>query len=127
MTWWRLGRPPLALLQLLLALPSQAQPLLPAVPGACVSRYGNSGCAANLYAQLLCDTVGSAITLQQLEPRLQSAFEQAGINFAGLTAEAIETAAVRSYTPMLCSPKSREIQELFQPRSSRLSELGQAG
>lgn len=124
---WRVGGPPLALLQLLLALPSQAQPLLPAVPGACVSRYGNSGCAANLYAQLLCDTVGLPITMQQLEPRLQSAFEQAGINFAGVTAEAIETAAVRYYTPMLCSPKSRQIQELLQPRSSRSSELGQAG
>jgi hypothetical protein len=127
MKWWRVGVPPLALLQLLLALPSHAQPLLPAVPGACVNRYGNSGCAANLYAQLLCDTVGSATTIQQLEPRLQSAFEQAGINFVGLTAEAIETAAVRRYTPMLCSLKNRQIQELFQPRSSRLSDLGQAG
>jgi len=123
MRWWRGGGPPLALLQLLLALPSQAQPLLPAVPGACVSRYGNSGCAANLYAQLLCDTVGSSTTMQQLEPRLQRAFEQAGINFAGLTAEAIQTAAVGYYTPMLCPPKSRQIQELFQLRSS----LGQAG
>jgi hypothetical protein len=123
MRWWRLGGPPLALLQLLLAMPSQSQPLLPAVPSACVSRYGNSGCAAHLYAQLLCDTVGSATTMQRLEPRLQTAFEQAGINFVELTAEAIETAAVREYTPMLCSPKSREIRELFQPRSS----LGQAG
>ena len=123
MRWWRGGGPPLALLQLLLALPSQAQPLLPAVPGACVSRYGNSGCAANLYAQLLCDTVGSVTSMQQLEPRLQRAFEQAGINFAGLTAEAIQSAAVDYYTPMLCPPKSRQIQELFQLRSS----LGQAG
>jgi hypothetical protein len=123
MTWWRGGGPPLALLQLLLALPSQAQPLLPAVPGACVSRYGNSGCAANLYAQLLCDTVGSETSMQQLEPRLQRAFEQVGINFAGLTAEAIQSAAVDYYTPMLCPPKSRQIQELFQLRSS----LGQAG
>jgi hypothetical protein len=123
MRWWRGGGPPLALLQLLLALPSQAQPLLPAVPGACVSRYGNSGCAANLYAQLLCDTVGSETSMQQLEPRLQRAFEQAGINFAGLTAEAIQSAAVDYYTPMLCPPKSRQIQELFQLRSS----LGQAG
>ena len=123
MRWWRGGGPPLALLQLLLALPSQAQPLLPAVPGACVSRYGNSGCAANLYAQLLCDTVGSETSMQQLEPRLQRAFEQAGINFAGLTAEAIQSAAVDYYPPMLCPPKSRQIQELFQLRSS----LGQAG
>jgi hypothetical protein len=50
-----------------------------------------------------------------MEQQLAEQYEQAGIEFRGITAEQVETAAVRYYAPMLCPAKSPEIRQLFNP------------
>ena len=120
--WWRWGCC-LALLPGLKA-PALAQlpepPPLPAVPVSpelanCVTRYGPTGCAARLYAQLLCRSVGDPAISEQLEQQLAEQYEQAAIDFRGITPEQVETAAVRYYSPMLCPEKSPQIRQLFNP------------
>jgi hypothetical protein len=82
--------------------------------GRCVANLGQVGCAARLYAQLLCDNIGLQTPLSQLHQSLQSSFEQAAIDFQGITPTSIETAAVRYYTPQLCPQKSEKIIDLMQ-------------
>lgn len=102
--------------------PALAQvPPLPDLPGSvspelssCVARYGNTGCAARLYARLLCDSVGRFTSSAEMEWRLADQFEQAAIDFRGITPEQVETAAVRYYSPMLCPSKSPQIRRLFE-------------
>ena len=82
--------------------------------GRCVATLGQVGCAARLYAQLLCDNIGLQTPLSQLHQSLQASFEQAAIDFQGVTPASIETAAVRYYTPQLCPLKSEKIIDLMQ-------------
>lgn len=82
--------------------------------GRCVATLGQVGCAARLYAQLLCDNIGLQTPLSQLHQSLQTSFEQAAIDFQGITPASIETAAVRYYTPQLCPLKSEKIIDLMQ-------------
>ena len=81
--------------------------------GRCVATLGQVGCAARLYAQLLCDNIGLQTPLSQLHQSLQTSFEQAAIDFQGITPASIETAAVRYYTPQLCPLKSERIIDLM--------------
>lgn len=104
-------------------------PPLPSVPETvispelegCVRRFGHTGCAARLYAQLLCASMGAAsgVTgggeLDRLETQLAEQYDQAAIDFRGITPEQVETAAVRYYAPMLCPERSPQIRQLFNP------------
>ncbi len=101
-----------------------APPPLPAVPETvirpelegCVRGFGHTGCAARLYAQLLCASMGTAEgELERMEAKLAEQYEQAAIDFRGITPEQVETAAVRYYAPMLCPEKSPQIRQLFDP------------
>ena len=110
-------------LQSLQAAPVFSQPLPvppppPVATGAladCVPRFGHTGCAARLYAQLLCTAVGSSTPASELQLQLDQQYEQAAIDFRGITAAQIEKAAVGYYVPMLCPDKRIEIRELFAP------------
>ncbi|MEY3749772.1 MAG: hypothetical protein RLZZ11_975 [Cyanobacteriota bacterium] len=95
-------------------LPSLPQPVDPELQS-CVARFGHTGCAARLYAQLLCRAVGEGVGSEQLEQQLAEQYEQAAIDFRGITPEQVETAAVRYYSPMLCPEKSVQIRQLFNP------------
>jgi hypothetical protein len=124
---WRL-RWTLALLPGLV-LPALAQgpvppplPSLPSLPEAispelqsCVSRFGHTGCAARLYARILCDSVGQLPSSEALEQGLAQQYEQAAIDFRGISPEQVESAAVRYYSPMICPEKSEQIRKLFNP------------
>ena len=79
----------------------------------CVPRFVNSGCAARLYAGLLCAAVGEGAAPQELQQRLEQQYAQAGIDFRGISASQIEAMAVKDEAPRLCPQKSRQIQELF--------------
>ena len=101
-----------------------APPPLPAVPEpvispeleGCVRRFGHTGCAARLYAQLLCASMGTAEgELERMEAKLAEQYDQAAIDFRRITPEQVETAAVRYYAPMLCPEKSPQIRQLFNP------------
>ena len=81
--------------------------------GGCVASYGNTGCAARLYAQLLCDSIGTRFNGSQLTSQLDQQYAQAGIDFSGITPEQVERAAVRYYAPMLCPSKSERIRAVF--------------
>jgi len=104
--------PPLPSLQ-----PSfQTSPLEEPSPEAlsvCVPRYGHAGCAARLYARLLCVVVGVSSSLEDLQQQLDEEYQQAAIDFRGISAAQIEAAAVTYYAPMLCPQKSGQIRELF--------------
>jgi hypothetical protein len=104
--------PPLPSLQ-----PSlQTTPLEVSSPEAlrvCVPRYGHTGCAARLYARLLCVVVGVSSSLEDLQQQLDEEYQQAAIDFRGISAAQIEAAAVTYYAPMLCPQKSGQIRELF--------------
>ena len=102
-----------ALAQLPPPLPDLPSPVSAELRG-CVPRYGHTGCAARLYAQLLCDSVGRFTSSVEMEQRLAESYEQAAIDFRGITPEQVETAAVRYYTPMLCPQKSQQIRRLFE-------------
>lgn len=123
--WLRLVTGGALILQL---APARSQLLPPAPPPApaleladpaaeeinlCVPRFGNSGCAARLYAGLLCAAVGEGSAPQDLQQRLEQQYAQAGIDFRGISASQIETMAVTDQAPRLCPQKSRQIQELF--------------
>jgi len=97
-----------------------APPPLPSLPEAispdlqdCVSRFGHTGCAARLYARMLCDSVGQLSSNELLQQQLAQQYEQAAIDFRGISVEQVETAAVRYYSPMLCPDKSQQIRQLF--------------
>jgi len=104
-----------------------APPPLPSVPETtispelqgCVSRFGHTGCAARLYARLLCASTGSGAglsdELERMEAQLAEQYDQAAIDFRGITPEQVETAAVRYYAPILCPEKSPQIRQLFNP------------
>ena len=98
-------------------LPPPLPSLLPGVPAAsCVSRFGNTGCAALLYAQVLCDQIGSSpLDTSSLQQQLAEHYEQAAIDFRGITADQVETAAIGNYAPQLCPSKSEQIRRLFRP------------
>ena len=109
-----------------LVVPALAQgsvpPPLPSLPEAispelqsCVIRFGHTGCAARLYARILCDSVGQIPSSEALEQQLAQQYEQAAIDFRGISPEQVETAAVRYYSPMLCPDKSEQIRQLFNP------------
>ena len=106
-----LGSPALAQVPVLPPLPTSLSPELQN----CVPRFGHTGCAARLYARLLCDTVGKRVSTALMEQQLAEHYEQAGLEFRGITAEQVETAAVRYYAPMLCPAKSPQIRGLFNP------------
>lgn len=106
--------PPPLLPELLAPGPAQASNF---ALGRCVANLGQVGCAARLYAQLLCDNIGQQTPLNQLHQSLQSSFEQAAIDFQGITPPSIETAAVRYYAPQLCPLKSEKILDLMQRQS----------
>ena len=78
-------------------------------------RYGNTGCAARLYARLLCSTVGLNPMPEGLQRQLDGQYERAAIDFRGISVAQVESAALRYYVPMLCPARSRQIQELFAP------------
>lgn len=106
--------PPPLLPELLVPGPPQASSF---ALGRCVANLGQVGCAARLYAQLLCDNIGLQTPLYQLHQNLQSSFEKAAIDFQGVTPTSIETAAVRYYAPQLCPLKSEKILDLLQRQS----------
>ena len=81
----------------------------------CVPRYGNTGCAARLYARLLCVVVGQNPMPQGLQQQLDGQYERAAIDFRGITVAQVESAALGYYVPMVCPARSRMIQELFAP------------
>ena len=91
---------------------SNAQAQEPLAP--CVRRFGHTGCAARLYAQLLCESFDQPALLLAQQARLAEDFEREGISFAGIGPDAVKTAAVRYYTPMLCQERSPRIRTLFQ-------------
>ncbi len=90
-------------------------PLPPPPTSACISRYGETGCGARLYAQLLCDHQARPLPLPTLQQQLQQGFEQAGLRFAGVSPEQVEGAAVRYYAPQLCPAQAGALRELFFP------------
>ena len=112
-----------------LVVPALAQgsvpPPLPSLPEAispelqsCVSRFGHTGCAARLYAGLLCASIkagAGAGELESMEVQLAEQYERAAIDFRGISPEQVETAAVRYYAPMLCPETSPQIRQLFNP------------
>lgn len=97
-------------------------PLATPLPGtdlrSCVALHGDLGCAARLYAELLCRVVGAPPPGQTLEPLLARQYALAAIDFSGLTAEAVESAAVSEQVPLICPARSPEIQALFAPLMS---------
>lgn len=98
-------------------LPSPIQPEpIAAELQTCVTRFGHTGCAARLYAQLLCQSVreiSNRALPEQLEQQLAQNYEQAAIDFRGISPEQVESAAVRYYSPMLCPNESPLIRKLF--------------
>lgn len=106
--------PALAQLPVLPPLPSLPSTVSPELRD-CVTRFGHTGCAARLYARMLCNSVGQRSSTELMEQQLAEQYEQAGIEFRGITAEQVETAAVRYYAPMLCPAKSPQIRSLFNP------------
>jgi len=106
---------------LLLLAPARSQ-LLPAVPPpppappldlADPAAEEINLCVSRLYAGLLCGAVGEGAAPQDLQQRLEQQYEQAGIDFRGISAGQIEAMAVKDEAPRLCPQKSRQIQELF--------------
>lgn len=95
---------------------SQGSPMLlsppPPVP-ACVARYGHTGCAARLYAEVLCEVVGQRADLYRALTQLQRRFSDEHINFNGITAEQVEVTAARYYVPQLCPPKRQQVWDLL--------------
>ncbi len=93
-------------------------PPLPPPASPCVSRYGETGCGARLYAQLLCESIGRPLPVPTLQQQLQAQFEQAGLRFVGVTVEQVQGAAVRYYAPQLCPAQAGSLRELFYPSGS---------
>ena len=99
------------------SLPTSPEAISPELQS-CVSRFGHTGCAARLYAGLLCASIkagAGAGELQSMEVQLAEQYERAAIDFRGISPEQVETAAVRYYAPMLCPETSPQIRQLFNP------------
>jgi hypothetical protein len=102
-------------------LPSVPETVISPELEGCVRRFGHTGCAARLYAQLLCASMGVASglsadgALERMEVQLSEQYDQAAIDFRGITPEQVETAAVRYYAPILCPERSPRIRQLFNP------------
>lgn len=100
---------------------AQAMPRLlepPPPVSACVARYGHTGCAARLYAEVLCEVVGQRADLYRALTQLQRRFSDEHINFSGITAEQVEIVAARYYVPQLCPPKQQQVWDLLLPREA---------
>lgn len=93
--------------------PSTDAPAMESDLTGCVASYGNTGCAARLYAQLLCNSIDTRFNGSQLANQLDQQYAQAGIDFSGISPEQVERAAVRYYAPMLCPTKSERIRAVF--------------
>ena len=129
--WWPWGcslalltglkSPVLAQMPVLPPLPSVPEATISPELEGCVSRFGHTGCAARLYARLLCSSMGSGAggavveEVERMEAQLAEQYDQAAIDFRGITPEQVETAAVRYYAPILCPEKSPQIRQLFDP------------
>ena len=89
-------------------------------PASCVPRYGDAGCAARLYAQVLCALVSrrSAKAAAGWQGWLEERYRQAGIAFNGLTADQIEQRAVDEQVPLVCPASSAAIRDLFSAPAS---------
>jgi len=98
-----------------LGLTAQALPPVPPPVSACVSRYGHTGCAAKLYAEVLCQIVGQPADLNRVKSQLHERFSEEQIDFEGIPAAQVETAAVRYYVPQVCPPKQELIWGLLLP------------
>ena len=92
------------------ALPAPLPPL-----SDCTRRYGATGCAARLYGEVLCEIIGTPADLHRIEQQLGQRFAAEQVLVNGITAEQVETAAVRYYVPQLCPTKSRRIWNLMLP------------
>lgn len=101
--------------------PVVERPLPPASSGLqhCVPRYGTSGCAARLYAELLCSLgdQGLAQDVQAGQHWLAQRYEQAGLGFSDLSPAQIEELAVEEQVPQLCPDSSEALRRLFSGRS----------
>lgn len=119
---WVLGLAGVAVPQLAGArLQAQALPALLAPPppvSACVGRYGFTGCAGRLYAQVLCEIVGRPVDLRSIEAQLQEQFVAEQIDFKGIAVAQVETAAVRYYVPQICPDKQQQIWSLLLPQQA---------
>jgi hypothetical protein len=96
-----------------LTLALWGMPQLPVSAQTCLERYGQTGCAARLYAEMLCAHFDRPDVMRNRESQLADRFEEAGLDLAGISASEVETAAVGYYTPMLCPQKSGAIRRLF--------------
>lgn len=81
----------------------------------CVPRYGASGCAARLYAELLCSLgdQGEAQAVQAGQRWLAQRYEQAGLGPSDLSPAQIEQLAVEEQVPQLCPDSSDALRRLF--------------
>lgn len=100
--------------------PAAASPSQPdaAAMQRCVPRYGPSGCAARVYAELLCSLgdQGQPQAVQAGQRWLARSYEQAGLSFSGLSPAQIEQQAVEEQVPQLCPDSSDAIRRLFSGR-----------
>lgn len=87
----------------------------------CVPRYGASGCAARLYAELLCSLgdQGQPQAVQEGQRWLAQRYQQAGLGASGLSPAEIEQLAVDEQVPQLCPEQSAAIRRLFSGGRSR--------
>ena len=98
------------------AVPTLLEP--PPPVSACVARYGHTGCAARLYAEVLCEVVGQRADLYRALSQLQQRYGNEQINFNGITSQQVESIAVRYYVPQLCPPKRQQVWDLLLPREA---------
>jgi hypothetical protein len=97
-----------------------AVPPLAAPPpvSVCVRRYGHAGCAAKLYAELLCQIVGQRSDLDREQRQLQQRYSAEQIDWSGIAVAQVESIAVRNYVPQICPEKRDEIWQLLGPREA---------
>jgi hypothetical protein len=93
-------------------------PVAPPPVSVCVRRYGHTGCAAKLYAELLCQIVGQPSDLYREQRLLQQRYSEEQLDFSGMTAAQVETAAVRYYVPQLCPQKKEQVWGVLGPREA---------
>ena len=96
-----------------LGLALLALPPLRVSAQSCLAQDAPSGCAARIYAELLCAHFDRPGQMQALQQQLAQRLERADLDLAGVTPEEVETLAVRTYTPLLCPQRSEQIRRLF--------------